>query len=588
MVSWAIKEFGGEIPKKESRLLPDYAAEEAWNCDLASGVLEGLPAPTQVIDLSGGAGNPNGTQRAYRFPLPGLPDTWLPLPDPNSSVCRSPEANDQWNRIYWTNPGNDANPGAYWNTQARIASGNSGSFAPYNLGTIQPSTTYQVTATAVGGSATSVARTYCFTYVNVYGEESAPNLPSNVVTGPSDATWTVTGLPTVAPSNPSGFNYPAIATLNVYRTSTGANSGAQFYLIQQLSFTGANSPWVDGVSDLAAVGSLVLPSASWANPPTIDGLTAMPGGMLVAFNGNTVWFCEPDHPHTWPAGYAQSLQYQIMGFGVWQQSLVVLTEGFPSTGSGNSPSNFVFTQVRVPEPCIARASIVTDLMGVYYASQNGLVMLNYFGMQNQTLSSMTKNIWLADFFAQNILACRHRAQYLAINGTGTGFLIDYSDQKMGVVHLSTFENVTAIWNDEYTGNAYMCAGGVIYLWDSPIATQQVYRWRSKQFYGIAPVNIGAAQVSLDPDILTATQPPTPPLSNGDASLILPAGALAVFNLYAGPDGENLVYSRVLKEVREIFSLPSGFKSFDWQCEIISCVGVRSIELASTMRELRDV
>jgi hypothetical protein len=590
MVSWAVKDYGGEIPRRESRLLPDNNAEEAVNCDLSSGDLQGLPIPNFVIDLGA------GIKRAYRFPLAGQADVWLALPSPFSSACRSPLANDTQNRVYWTNPTGYGADGAYWNTRARINAGNTGANAPYNLGTVQPDpNTSSLTITAVGGTAgvPEVERSYTWTYVNAYGEESAPNAPSAVVAGEPDATWTVSGLPTTAPSNPVGKNYPPIVGINIYRTSTGTNTGAQFYQIGTFAFT-APSSYVDAVPDTTAVNNLTLVSAAFANPlDNLDGLTALPGGMLVGFTGNTVHFCEPDRPHAWPAAYDQSLQYQIVGFGVWQQSLVVLTSGFPSTGSGNSPSNFIFTQVRVPEPCIARGSIITDLMGVYYASQNGLVMLNYFGMQNQTLTTMTKNIWLQDYVvpATGILACRHRAQYLAVrvDGSGTGFLIDYAEQRMGVMELSTFTGATAIWNDEFSGDAYVCAGGKVYRWDDPTTGPLTFRWRSKQFYGPAPVSLGACQISLDPSV--ETPPPSPntqTLGNGDSTLVLPNGVNAVFNLYAGPNGGHKVFSRNLSNTREIFRLPSGFKAFDWQCEIVSRVKVHSIELATTMRELKGV
>jgi hypothetical protein len=176
---------------------------------------------------------------------------------------------------------------------------------------------------------------------------------------------------------------------------------------------------------------------------------------------------------------------------------------------------------------------------------------------------------------------------LAINGTGVGFLIDYSEARMGFMNLNTFNNTVCVWNDEYTGNAYICANNKVYLWDSPSVPGLNYRWRSKQFYGPAPTSLGACQISLDPSVLTP--PPTytaPPLDNGDISLLLPPGVNAVFNLYAG-DGV-LVQSTNLVEVRSIFRLPSGFKAFDWQGEIVARVPVFSIELASTMSELKGV
>lgn len=587
MVAWSIKEFGGEIPRKEATTLADNMAEQAWNCDLSSGILAGLPIPELVKDLTAITGV---IRRAYRFPGPnsGDPDVWLPLPSEFSSVVRSPLANDTNHRIYWTNPSD----GPYWNTYTNISAGT----APFNLGTIQPDPTTGPGVTAAGGTTDGsiplIARSYVWTYVNQYGEESAPSGPSTTVTGASDGNWTITGLPATAPANPTGKNYPTITGVNLYRTSTGTQTGAQFYQVNKFVY-GVNSPpasYSDALPDVTAVNNLTLISTSWGNPPAgLDGLLSLPGGMLVGFTGDTVHFCEPDRPHTWPAAYDQSLSYQIVGFGLWQQSLVVLTAGFPSTGSGNSPANFLFSTVRVPEPCIARGSIVTDLMGVYYASQNGVVMLNYYGMQNQTLATVTKNIWLNEYKADAIVACRHRAQYLAINGTGTGFLIDYTEPRMGIVHINTFSAATAVWNDEFSGDAYVIANKLVYRWDSQNTGALNYRWRSKQFHAPAPITLGACQISLDPSVTDPPPASNPfPMNNGDTTLVLPTGINAVFNLYTGEDAATLVMTRNLTQQLEIFRIPGGFKAFDWQCEVVSRVGIRSVDLASTMRELKGV
>jgi hypothetical protein len=227
-------------------------------------------------------------------------------------------------------------------------------------------------------------------------------------------------------------------------------------------------------------------------------------------------------------------------------------------------------------------------MGVYYASQNGLVMLNYYGMQNQTLSNMTKNIWLSEYKAASLIACRHRAQFLAINGTGVGFIIDYSEQRLGFMKLNTFNEATCVWNDEFSGDAYIMSGKKVYRWDSPNTDSLVYRWRSKKFYTPAPVSLGACQICAEPAIATPPTPgAAPPLDNGDSSLVLPDDTNAVFRLYAGSD-QTLILTRKLDKPTDIFRLPGGFKAFDWQFEIVSRVAIHSIELASTMRELKGV
>jgi hypothetical protein len=345
---------------------------------------------------------------------------------------------------------------------------------------------------------------------------------------------------------------------------------------------------VDTIPDTTVTNNNTLSTASFLPPVAdLDGLISFPGGMLIGFSGNTVHFCEPNLPHAWPAGYDSSFIYPIQGLAIWQSTLVVLTKGYPFNGSGTTPGQFYFSMVNVPEPCIARGSIVTDLAGVYYASQNGLVMLNYFGMQNQTLSNMTKNIWLTTYQAANIIACRHRAQYLAINGTGMGFIIDYSEARLGIVQVTPILDVVSVWNDVYTGDAYMAADNKVWRWDSPTTPPLIYRWKSKEFYQPLAISLGACQVSMELGSAKPAQSgPPPPMA--PSNLNLPPGVPAVFNLYVGVNARTLVHTQPMNQARSVFRLPSGRKAFNWTCEIIANVPIHSIELATTMKELRKV
>ena len=590
MGKFAIKGFGGEVPRKDPRELPDNMAEQAVNVDLASGPLDGLRTPVRIIDLSAAA---SVVQRAYRIPNPtvGGQDTWLPLPSPFSSVVRSPLTNDTQSRVYWTNP----NDGAYWNTFKRIFDGNVGLNRPYNLGMIYPDPTVGPTVAAVGGTVgvPLVARSYVYTYMDSFGQESAPSAPSPVKSGLPDAVWTVSGLPMALPANPIGKNYPALTGFWIYRTIVGVTSGANFYRVAFIPLPAGGPTYVDTTLDTSIVGNLTLISASWANPPAgLDGLTSMPGGMLVGFTGNTLHFCEPNRPHTWPAGYDASVAYPIVALAVWQQSLMVLTQGFPSSGTGSTPANFTLSTVQVPEPCIARGSVVVDLMGVYYASSNGLIMLNYFGMQNQTLVNFTRSDWNVDYKAGNVIACRHRAQYLALNtdGTGTGFILDYTEARMGAVKLSNLAQATCIWNDAYTGDTYICSSKAIYLWDNPGSAPLPWRWRSKQFFLAMPENFGACHVQLTEDVYNVAPNPLTliPLSNNDPSLTLPPGINAQFRWWIGPAQHRVPFVHNMTKREEIFRLPSGIKDHTVQFEIVARVGVHSVEIATTMMELKSV
>jgi hypothetical protein len=590
VVALALKQFGGMMPLVEPRLLPEQMGEEAVNVDVSRGALDSYSAPKQVHLFA------QPWRRAYRLPnKDGTEFAWLGLESEYACVVRSPLANDTERRVYWTIPGAAA---PYWNTYERIEAGT----PPYNLGIAQPSDTYQLGVNPVGGTGTPlVSRSYVYTHVNQYGEESAPNLPSAVVSGPPDADWQITGLPLAAPANPAGADYPPVTRIHLYRTVTGAESGGQYFHLAIFDYDGVEhvpppAVYHDIWADSTIVGNQTLQTEGWGNPPdNLDGLVTMTGGMMAGFIGNTVHFSEVNRPHTWPAAYDQSLHYDIVGMAYWNRSLVALTKGYPSVGTGNAPLNFIFQQIQVAEPCIWRGSIVADLLGVFYASQNGLVLLNAKGVVNQTTQVIGEDKWAREFALTTIIGVRHRSQYLALTPDGSGpggtesnvyggWILDFAETRRGVVMLAILEGATAVWADDTTGDTFVIAGREVYRWDDLTSPKFTYRWRSKHLFTMAPGNFGAVQIALHDDVALVLPPVDSPLDSGNPSLVLPDGVNATFRVFT----HTHAYTRDLKKRIEIFRLPSGFQSFDWQAEIVSRVPLYSIEFATTMRELRTV
>lgn len=586
MAAVAIKKFSGMIPRVDPRLLKEDQAELALNCYLGSGALDGYNAPAKLFTN----GLPFEMRRAYRFPnADGSDQVWLILPSEFSSVVRSPLANDTERRIYWTNPDDQMQ---HWSTWQMIKDG----VSPYSIGTMHPSEapSGKLTVTASGGTAPTsvpyVSRSYCYTFINSYGEESRPNLPSDTVQGAADGTWNIYGMPALPPANPVNFNYPPVTKVRLYRTVTGQSTGAQFFQVDEFSFPPPD-PYTDTTSDTLIVAAQTLDTAEWGNPPDfLDGLVALPGGMLAGFRLNTVHFSEPNRPHAWPAAYDISVQYDIVGMGVWQQSLVVLTKGTPFVGSGTTPLNFTVQQVRAAEPCLSRGSIVVDLTGVYYSSQNGLVRLSGYGITPLAYKFMSEKQWLVDYKGGNLIACRHRETYMAINGTDSGFAIDFVPERAGVVNLDAFKGAVSLWNDDFNGDTYLVADNTIYRWDDYSHKILTWRWRSRILYSKDPLNFGAVLILLDRSVMDDLGDPPTMLCNDNPTLVLADGINAKFNVYRGQgsDTQRLVFSKILKKPLEIFRLPSGFKDYEWQCELISRVPVYGIEIASTMQEMGKI
>ena len=179
-------------------------------------------------------------------------------------------------------------------------------------------------------------RAYVYTYVSTFGtvkEESAPSPAATVTVSTSGgATVTVSGF-SAAPT--TGYN---ITHRRIYRTITGA-SQVVYSFVAEIPI--ATTSYVDSLS-VTQLGS-ELQTLFWTPPPAgLKGLVAMPNGILAGFEGNQIYFSEPYYPHAWPDIYALTVDYPIVGLGVYDTTLVVLTTKFPYLISGVSLKQLAF------------------------------------------------------------------------------------------------------------------------------------------------------------------------------------------------------------------------------------------------------
>jgi hypothetical protein len=83
----------------------------------------------------------------------------------------------------------------------------------------------------------------------------------------------------------------------------------------------------------------VLPTEIYdaPNDDTI-GLVEHPSGFLAGFFGKTLCFSEIGAPHAWPIDYRLATNHDIVGLGVFGNSVVVTTKGWPYIAIGSDPS----------------------------------------------------------------------------------------------------------------------------------------------------------------------------------------------------------------------------------------------------------
>jgi hypothetical protein len=564
-----LENFGGMLPVKDERLLPDNFAANADGTWLYGSALRGFNPAVSIRTLQ----DP-GAKAAFHIPnLPGLPNganEWLEFTDKDTDLIKAPVINDSFYRYYFVSP----TQSPHYNTLARIRTGD----APFVLGIPTPNTTPTVVAT--GGTGTTLIRAYLYTWLSAYGEESAPSPAFNVSGHIDTPTWTVT-LPAITSGETANRN---ITKRRIYRTVTGTTGVASFFFVADIPV--GDATFTDTLSanpdSKVAAGSL-LPAVVYYPPPSdLAGWVALPNGIIAGFTGNDICFCEPYLPHAWPPEYRVSVEYPIVGLGVIGNNLVACTKGFPAVAAGNHPSVMTFSKVQVDEPCLSKGSIVSAIDGVYYASVSGLIKANPYQVANITKSICDRDKWNSFIDVANIRACRSNDNYFAFSAapsTKGGLMIDTSSPQTAFVIHNLGMSVDNVMPDVFSTKTLFISGGQVYEWDAAGQTPaRPYTWKSKKFVLPFPDNFAAGQIMFD---ASPALPFNTPLV-GTLGATFNTNMYMLLNVYAD---DRLVMTREIRD-ENVFRLPGGFKATTWQFEVTSQVTIHGMVFATSIKELR--
>jgi hypothetical protein len=563
------------IPAVDDRLLPDFAAADSENIWFYNGGLEGLRAPRTVL-------NPTtaGTRSVFRVPkgstaIDAIDNSyWLQFPATDISVVKNPVAEQSDPAYYWADGINA--PG--YTTMSRLAAGD----PALVLGMPTPATAPTV-APAGGVSTTNETRSYVYTWLSQWGEEGPPS-PPTTVTGKIDDTWAI-GLTAPTPLDNTGR---VITHVNIYRTVTGSDGTATFWFVAQLAIATLN--YNDTISDDTLVAGGQLESTDYTPPPAgLQGLAVMPNGMLCGWLDNEIWFSEPYLPHAWPAKYQISTEYPIVAMVAAGQTLIIATQGFPYYATGVNPGAVSLQRIPDAEPCLSRGSMVGTQFGAYYASPNGLMFVSAVGtIQNLTRDTISKQEWETLLNLKELRAALLNGAYFVYcgvqeaafestafdnasfqmlddNGTRAGALIELTEQRVGFCRLLADTTVYNVLTDVWTGEVLLVRESTVDLQDLTNPVMQDYTWTSKIFSIPYPDNLAAVKITYDPPVQGS-----------------PTGTFTTF-----ADGVQR-QQRAIPASDEIFRLPSGYKANSYQFVFSGNVVIKSIQIATSIKEMQQV
>jgi hypothetical protein len=362
-----------------------------------------------------------------------------------------------------------------------------------------------------------------------------------------------------------------------------------------------------------------LPSLEWNAPPDdLTGLIALPNGMMAAFRGKELWFCEPWRPHAWPQKYVLTMDYNIVGLGAFGTSVVVATEGQPYIASGTAPDTMAQEKLELNLPCINARGLVDLGYAVAYPSHDGLVVVSSAGARVVTDQLMTRNDWLKtapDRFVSGQFFGLYFASYEYIDPAGNArrgsFIIDLTGQE-AFMKRTNYE-ADATFYDIATGKLYLCMGQDIYEWDALDSENEILVWRSKQYVVAKPTNFGviliegstvqsaeeeaaeqaasdaaaAANAALFAGASIGGELNGAPLNtyeiNGDALNRVKSSRYVSVRVYA--DGKAVA---TVSKLNQMARLPAGFLAQTWEVEVSANADIAQITLAGTAAELAGV
>ena len=517
MGGFKIDNFSGVTPRLGPRLLPNNGAQLSNNTKLFSGELRPWQGATSVNAPSNG-GPLISMYRMYDTSSNSYWLTWQSDVD----VVKGPVAGDTTFKTYYTGDTSSALSAAgprKTNLALAKAGGTNYPMDYLEMGVPAPASAPVVTV--VAGTGTIIyERVYTYTYVTgsdaqgtYWGEEGPPNPIGGTGTGSADATWTITGFSTNV-GGKYAINAADGATINLYRTLTDDSGNTNYQLATSVP-VGTTSV-IDTTLDvnLGIVAPTFNPSvvgSDWIAPPVgLRGLIAMPNGILVGFSGNLLCFSQPYFPYAWPTMYQLAVEWPIVSLGVYGQTVIVTTLGYPYAVSGPQPGQMSMERIEENHPCISKRSTVSFSFGVAWATPNGLAIAGVGGVVNAVEPFMKRDEWQANCFPATIIATQYQDVYFGFfnNGvTGANFIFDKAGiegpsqygsygqvgEQQGIL---TFGNFSAqgAWADPTTALLYLLQNNVITQWDSDNVTPAAYDWLSKIFVLPKPVNFGAFQV----------------------------------------------------------------------------------------------
>lgn len=313
-------------------------------------------------------------------------------------------------------------------------------------------------------------------------------------------------------SNPTGVLtlYAVDGNPSVGETVTGESSGFTA-VIDSFALDTNILTYTDTLQDSELGNPLV--TAGFVPPVSnLQGLVALPNGIMAGFYANTLCLSAQNYPYAFPVANQLSTDADIVAIAPIDTTVVVLTAESVYTAWGNDPSAYNMSKETAPVGCVSKRSVAFHRgAGVIFAGPAALWA--YHG-QGQ-LISLTDSIfdieqWTA-FNPASIVGIVHDDRYYfwatTVEGEKVGYALDLRPTGAKLIALDF--HVTAAYIEpemdglqftpdysslDIDGDPVAAAVNHVYQWDYDTASKRPGQWQCSDTLFTRPTSFMLARV----------------------------------------------------------------------------------------------
>jgi hypothetical protein len=451
-------------------------------------------------------------------------------------------------------------------TQTSTFTGTSANAADWTLSLTAPTSgntyTLDLTASAQQG-ANQQTVAFCYTYVNLYGEEGPPSDPTLVTHEIGLEIDVTVKLDTFS------ADYCPISSIRIYKTPEGSSVANYFYSGSvPILALGGGPTWV--FQDTTPSSSLAEQLAStgyYAPPANLVGVMALPNGILAGWVDNALYFCVAYKPWAWNPAFELTFPNRIVGAMPMGSGMVLNTTAQPYVVSGTTPDAMTAAPLNISQAGISKWAIANVNGQVMYASHEGIVVVvGVMGSLAYSDRFFTRDVWKtkfgAGFATMRFANWDGRLVVYSTNNAFTPFMLRFDETGGTMTELPNFAPACTFISPITDGlyyvigtNAYQFNGG------NPLTAN----WMSREAVLPGTANFGVAQV-----IATGTW------------------TVSLYTVDDDPATGNMVttlrYQRTVTGSKN-FKLPSGFRSRRFQLGVSGTGRFQEFRMADTFRTL---